>query len=63
MESNQFEAIIWAMLRIENEMDDIEKKLHSRELESSMEGYLKMMLEKNKTHFEAFKSMIERKGE
>jgi hypothetical protein len=59
MNSTEFEAIVWSMLRLENEIGEIERKLYFNDLDGNMETYLKTTLDKNKQHFEAFKGMIE----
>lgn len=58
MNTIQFEAVLWAMFAVENEIDNLEQIIRSTE-DKSMVEYLKNHLEKRQEHFEAFKTLIQ----
>jgi hypothetical protein len=63
MEAKQMEAVIWAMLRLENEIDEMEdyKKqvLDAQSVETHEKLFFVETLKKHKEHFQIFKEMVE----
>lgn len=58
MNTIQFEAVLWAMFAVENEIDNLEEIIRSTE-DKSMVEFLEKHLEKRQEHFEAFKTLIQ----
>lgn len=57
--SEQFEAILWAMLRLEQGMKETEALIENEDENEAMKQFFVETLDKQKKHFQIFKEMIE----